>query len=74
MCWIIYIYVTRKVDGNQGVKGLKYMREELVKELKEISGIKNWRNFESFLEKTLKDKVFLYNSSCEEGLWGIMKL
>ena len=26
-----------KVDGNQGVKGLKYMKKSLIKELMEIS-------------------------------------
>jgi len=29
--------VRGKVDGNQGVKGLKYMKKSLIKELMEIS-------------------------------------
>jgi len=30
-------FVRRKVDGNQGIKGLKYMKKSLIKELVEIS-------------------------------------
>ena len=34
-------YVRGKVHGNQGIRGLRFMKKKLVEELREISKVKN---------------------------------